>query len=222
MADLSNWKGCPAPQPVTLEGRYCVLEPFNVDKHVDSLYAAEVLTPDAEDRFRYLPQPLPKSLEDYKDWFTKAQENKNGEVYFSIIDKRTGKAEGRFGLINVSTPHGDAEFGHVVFGPAMRRTQIATEALFLTADYLFGLGYRRFVWKLNSLNDPSRRAAARFGFTYEGLFRNHLVIKGKNRDTEWYSIIDSEWPAIKAKYEAWLSPENFDAEGKQKTKLEIA
>lgn len=218
MADLSNWKGCPAPQPVTLEGKYCVLEHFNVDKHIDSLYAAE-LSPGAEERYRYLPYTMPHSLEEYKDWFTKSMNNEKGEVYFAVIDKRTGKAEGRFALMNVSTANGDAEFGHVVFGPAIQRTQIATEAFYLVTDYMLSLGYRRYVWKCDNNNEPSKRAATRFGYKYEGLFRNHWVIKGLNRDTAWYSIIDSEWPALKAKYEAWLSPENFDAEGKQKTKL---
>lgn len=148
-------------------------------------------------------------------------ENKIGEVYFSVIDKRTGKAEGRFAVMNVVTAHGDVEFGHVVFGPAIKRTQIATEAFYLISDYLFSLGYRRYVWKCHNENKLSKNAANRFGFKFEGVFRNHWVIRGLNRDTAWYSILDSEWPEIKTKYEAWLSPDNFDGEGKQKTKLQI-
>lgn len=122
--------------------------------------------------------------------------------------------------MRIDAMHGVIEIGNILWGPAIARTRMATEALYLFASYAFDtLGYRRFEWKCNNLNAPSKRAAERFGFTFEGVFRQHMVTKGGNRNTAWFSIIDSEWPALKAGYERWLQPENFDADGRQKTKL---
>ncbi len=140
-------------------------------------------------------------------------------LFFAVIDKRSGRAEGRQALMRIDTVHGVIEIGNILWGPAIARSRIATEALYLFASLAFDMGYRRFEWKCNNENEPSKRAAARFGFTFEGVFRQHLVVKGKNRDTAWFSITDAEWPHLKAGYEAWLEPENFDADGRQLSRL---
>lgn len=127
--------------------------------------------------------------------------------------------EGRQSLMDINTEHGTAEIGHILWGPRIARGRVTTEAFFLFADYIFGLGYRRWQWRCNANNAPSRRAADRFGFTFEGIFRNHMVVKGESRDTAWYSITDAEWPRLKAGYERWLRPENFDEAGTQREKL---
>jgi RimJ/RimL family protein N-acetyltransferase len=141
-------------------------------------------------------------------------------LFFAVIDKATGRAEGRQGLMRIDTANGVIEIGNILWGPDIARKRVATEALYLCADYVFDtLGYRRFEWKCNNLNEPSKRAAQRFGFAFEGIFRQHMVQKGRNRDTAWFAMTDGDWPKLKAGYEAWLAPENFDAEGQQKSKL---
>ena len=128
-----------------------------------------------------------------------------------MIDRADGKAKGHLWMMEIRPAHGVFEVGWITYSPALQRTRPATEAIYLVGDYGFGLGYRRYEWKCNNLNEPSKRAALRYGFKYEGLFRQHMVVKGKNRDTAWYSIIDGEWPERKAAFERWLAPENFDA-----------
>ena len=121
--------------------------------------------------------------------------------------------------MDINTDHGSAEIGSILWGPRIARSRVATEAFFLMADYAFELGYRRWQWRCNARNAPSRRAAERFGYTFEGIFRQHMVVKGENRDTVWFSITDAEWPRLRAGYEAWLDPANFDTDGQQKSKL---
>ncbi|MDX1555825.1 MAG: GNAT family protein, partial [Xanthomonadales bacterium] len=143
-------------------------------------------------------------------------------LFFAVVDRATGRCEGRQALMNIKPEHGTIELGSIFWGPAIARSRVATEAAFLHLHYAFDtLGYRRFEWKCNNQNAASKRAAERFGFTFEGVFRQHLVIKDANRDTAWYSIIDSEWSRIRAAFEAWLAPENFDAEGQQLARLSI-
>lgn len=142
-------------------------------------------------------------------------------LFFAVFDKATGRVEGRQTLMRIDPAHGVIEIGSILWGPAMARSRLATEALFLFAAYAFdGLGYRRFEWKCNDANEPSKRAALRFGFSFEGLFRQHMVVKGLNRDTAWYSILDREWPSLREGYQAWLHPDNFDSNGQQKARLE--
>jgi RimJ/RimL family protein N-acetyltransferase len=137
------------------------------------------------------------------------------------VDKSSGKAAGRQSLMRIDITHGVIEIGAIYWGPLISRRPAATEALYLFAQYVFDeLGYRRFEWKCHNMNEPSKRAAARFGFKFEGVFRQHVVFKGGNRDTAWFSIIDGEWPALHAAYEAWLDPDNFDVAGSQKRTLE--
>lgn len=216
--ELSQWKGVERPHRIVLEGRYVRLEPLSVERHGHDLFAS-AQAPGADDRFRYLFEETPADYAAFLPWLEKASASED-PLFFSVVDRMTGRAEGRQALMRIDAVHGVIEIGNILWGPAIARTRMATEALYLFASYAFDtLGYRRFEWKCNNLNAPSKRAAERFGFTFEGVFRQHMVTKGGNRDTAWFSIIDSEWPALKAGYERWLQPENFDEDGRQKSKL---
>lgn len=216
--DLARWTPRPFPARLVLEGQYTRLEPFDPARHADDLFAAS-MAPGAEERHRYLFEaPMERGAFDL--WLAE-KARQNDPLFFAVIDKATGKAEGRQALMRIDPIHGVIEIGSILWGPAIARSRIATEALYLFALHAFeGLGYRRFEWKCHNENGPSKRAAARFGFTYEGLFRQHMVAKGRNRDTAWFSIIDGEWPALRAAYEAWLDPTNFETGGQQKRRIE--
>ena len=216
--DLTNWKGVARPERITLEGRYTRIEPLDAARHGDDLLAS-ARAPGAEDRFRYLFEDAPADRAAFSPWLEKAASSAD-PLFFATIDKRTGRAEGRQALMRIDNAHGVIEIGSILWGPAIARSRVTTETLYLFASYVFDtLGYRRFEWKCNNLNEPSKRAAERFGFVYEGIFRQHMVAKGQNRDTAWFAMIDADWPRLKAGYERWLSPENFDEAGQQKTKL---
>lgn len=217
--DLRQWRPRERPPREALEGRYVRLEPLSAAAHGDGLFAAASV-PDAADRFRWLPEAPPASRAAFQPWLDKAEQSQD-PLYFTVIDKATGQVGGRQTLLRIEPAHGAAEIGHIFWGPSIARKPPATEALFLFAELLFDrLGYRRFEWKCNDLNEPSKRAALRFGFQPEGVFRQHMVVKGENRDTAWFSIIDKEWPPLRSAYRAWLEPANFDAEGKQRRRLE--
>lgn len=217
--DLSGWKGVPRPDRVTLEGRYTRLEPLDAARHGADLYVAAT-APGAEDRFRYLFETKPADSAAFAAWTAMAA-GSTDPLFFAVVNAATGRALGRQALMRVDPVHGVIEIGSIHWGPAMARSRIATEALYLFGRYAFEtLGYRRFEWKCHNLNEPSKRAAQRFGFTYEGLFRQHMVAKGRNRDTAWFSIIDSEWPERARAFAAWLDPANFDAAGRQTRRLE--
>ncbi|MDI7860609.1 GNAT family N-acetyltransferase [Rhizobiaceae bacterium n13] len=216
--NLSDWKGVPRPERAPIEGRYARLEPLDPARHGADLFASAAEA-GADSRFRYLFEEPPADRAMLVAWLEKVAASAD-PLFFAVIDKRTGRAEGRQALMRIDTVHGVIEIGNILWGPAIARTRVATEALYLFASHAFDtLGYRRFEWKCNNLNEPSKRAAQRFGFTFEGVFRQHMVAKGQNRDTAWFSIIDSEWPRLKAGYEDWLRPENFDETGQQKNKL---
>ena len=216
---LSDWAGVARPERVTLDGLYTRLEPLDPLRHTDDLFAAAD-APGAEDRFRYLFESEPKGRDEFAAWMTKAAAGSD-PLFFAVIDKATGRAEGRQALMRVDPVHGVIEIGSIHWGPAIARSRVTTEALYLFARHAFEtLGYRRFEWKCNNLNEPSKKAALRFGFTYEGLFRQHMVAKGQNRDTAWFSMIDSEWPVLARAFQAWLDPANFDAAGQQKRRLD--
>ena len=216
--DLTNWKGVARPERIALEGRYTRIEPLDAARHGDDLLAS-ARAPGAEDRFRYLFEDAPADRAAFSPWLEKAVSSAD-PLFFATIDKRTGRAEGRQALMRIDNAHGVIEIGSILWGPAIARSRVTTETLYLFASYVFDtLGYRRFEWKCNNLNEPSKRAAERFGFVYEGIFRQHMVAKGQNRDTAWFAMIDADWPRLKAGYERWLSPENFDEAGQQKTKL---
>lgn len=217
--NLENWQPRPRPERKVMEGRYVKLEPLDAEKHGDGLYAASSVA-DADARFAWLPDHAPQSRAAFQPWLEKAAASPD-PLFFAVIDKQSGKVAGRQTLMRIDAANGVIEIGNIYWGPLVSRKPAATEAQYLFAAYAFDeLGYRRYEWKCNNANAPSKRAAERFGFKFEGIFRQHLVVKGENRDTAWYSIIDKEWPALKQAYQAWLDPANFDAEGRQKKRLE--
>lgn len=207
----------PAPQRVALEGRYTRLEPLSAHRHGETLFEA-LTAPGAEARFRYMADE-PPTVDSFARWIERAEKGSD-PLFYAVVERATGRCEGRQALMRIVPDHGVIEVGNIIWGPAIARTRVATEALYLTARYVFDeLGYRRLEWKCDAGNDPSRRAAARFGFTFEGTFRQHMVIKGLNRDTAWFAMLDGEWPERKAAFEDWLAPENFDGAGRQRTRL---
>ena len=217
--DLKNWTPRPRPERKVLEGRYVLLEPLSAKKHGDGLFDAATVG-NADERFLWLGEVTPESREAFEPWLEKVQASED-PLYFTCIDQASGKVAGRQTLMRIDPANGVAEIGHIHWGPLMQRKPAATEAHYLFMRYIFDdLGYRRWEWKCNNRNEPSKRAALRFGFTPEGLFRQNMVIKGENRDTAWFSIIDKEWPALKNAYEGWLDPSNFDTDGNQKRRLE--
>jgi RimJ/RimL family protein N-acetyltransferase len=209
-----------APLRAVIEGRYCRLEPIAAE-HARTLYEAAA-APGAEDRFRWLFEVPPSSEREIATWIERVRVP-DDPLFFAVIDKATSRCEGRQAFMRIVPEHGVIEIGSILWGPAIARTRVATEALYLFARHAFeDLGYRRFEWKCNNLNEPSNRAALRFGFSYEGLFHQHMIVKGASRDTAWFAMIDRDWPALKAAYEAWLDPANFDAEGRQRMRLAAA
>ncbi len=217
LTDLATWTPVPRPTRTILDGRYARLEPLS-SAHEVALYEASS-APGEESRFAYLFDDPPVDAQAFHTWMDRALRT-DDPLFFAVIDSTTGRAEGRQALMRIDPAHGVIEVGHVLWGPAIARTRVATEALYLAAAYVFDtLGYRRFEWKCHAGNAPSRRAADRFGFTYEGTFRQHMVFKGGNRDTAWFSMLDSEWPALRAAFEHWLAPDNFDAAGQQRRTL---
>ena len=205
------------PQRQVLEGRYVRLEPLGPE-HADDLWAASS-DADAAERFRYLFSHAPASLAEQQARISRSVAE-DDPLAFAVVDRATGRAGGQQSLMRIVPEHGVIEIGSIYWGPGLAQTRGATEALYLFARHIFDdLSYRRFEWKCNSRNEPSKRAAARFGFTFEGVFRQHMIVKGENRDTAWFSMLDSEWPARKAAFEAWLDPANFDADGRQLTPL---
>lgn len=217
--DLKNWQPRSRPARIVLEGRYVRLEPLNAARHGDGLYAASSVA-DADARFAWLPELPPQSRAEFQAWLDKAEASED-PLYFAIIDQTSGEVVGRQTFLRIDAANGAIEIGHIYWSPKMARTRGATEAQFLFAQYALGeLGYRRYEWKCNNRNLPSKRAAERFGFQFEGIFRQHMIVKGENRDTAWYAMIDKEWPALARAYNAWLDPNNFDAEGRQIRRLE--
>jgi len=215
-ADFSNWQPRPLPEPVTLTGHWVTLEPLTAAKHTAALWQA-VLGHD--EVWQWLADGPYKSEEGVAEALEVKQSGLAAR-FFAILPGCDSVAAGYASLMRFDAANGVIEVGNVMFSPSLQRTPAATEAMFLMARYIFEeLGYRRYEWKCNALNLPSRRAAERLGFTFEGVFRQHMVVKGQNRDTAWYAMLDSEWPARRQAFEAWLAPENFDAEGRQKRSL---
>jgi RimJ/RimL family protein N-acetyltransferase len=208
---------CPRPARVVLDGRYARLEPLSPE-HVGGLLAASAEAAS----FDYLFDVPPKDLADLRAWI--AQKAKSEDPLFhAVIDKATGIAGGRQTFMRITPEHGVIEIGNILWGPPIARTRVATEALYLAAKHVFeDLGYRRFEWKCNDLNEPSKRAARRFGFAVEGVFRQHMWVKGANRDTAWFAMLDKDWPRLRAAYERWLEPSNFDTAGCQRAPLAAA
>jgi RimJ/RimL family protein N-acetyltransferase len=203
------------PGTVTLRGHHGNVERLSVGRHRVALSTA-LRGHDA--LWTYLP-PGPFSDPAEFDAYIAACEDNKERIFYAVVDDG-GRAVGILSLMEIRPAMRVVEVGNIVYSPALQRTPLATEAQYLIARYAFEtLGYRRYEWKCNALNAASRRAAERFGFTYEGLFRQHMIVKGHSRDTAWFSMLDGEWPARKAAFERWLAPENFDRDGRQKKKL---
>lgn len=212
---VDNWTPPPAPARAVIEGQLIRLEPLDADRHAAQLFAAF----DGHDwLWDYMPYGPFASASGYHRW-AKDMQAKSDPLFYVICDRASGVALGIASYLRITPDAGSIEVGHICLSPALQRRTTATEAMFLMMDHAFALGYRRYEWKCNALNIPSRRAAQRLGFSYEGIFRNHMVIKGRNRDSAWFAMIDSEWPALREAFTAWLSPANFDAEGRQRERL---
>jgi len=206
------------PQKITLAGQYLCLEPIN-SRHAADLWRMNQLE-GAPALYRFLPSDVPPhSMSDVQAWIADKQ-LVSDPLFFACISQHTGQVVGRQSLMRMTPDHGVIEIGNILWGPTMARSRLATEAFFLFASYVFDtLHYRRFEWKCDALNQPSRTAALRFGFSFEGIFRQHMWVKGANRDTAWFSILDHEWPLLKPRYQRWLSTDNFDQHGQQKRAL---
>ncbi len=212
----AGWKVPPRPTRSVTEGRYVRLEPLVV-AHAEALHAANAH--DREGRnWTYMGYGPFKTLEAYRDWV--GEMTRNGDpMFYAIIDRASGTPVGVASYLRIEPASGAIEVGHINFSPLLQRARGATEAMYLMMKWAFEAGYRRYEWKCDSLNGPSRRAAQRLGLSYEGVFRQATVYKGRNRDSAWYASIDGEWPALKAAFETWLDPANFDAEGRQRQSL---
>lgn len=204
------------PGDVTLEGRFVTLEKLDPPRHGPAFW--EGVRRDAS-LWTYMGYGPFDSEDAFNAWFEDRAEATDPYAY-AVIDRRTGAATGSVTLMEARPAMRVIEMGNIVYAPALQRTPAATEAQYLAAAYVFDtLGYRRYEWKCNALNAPSRRAALRLGFSFEGIFRQHMIVKGRNRDTAWFSMLDSEWPARKRAFERWLDPSNFDADGRQRVGL---
>jgi RimJ/RimL family protein N-acetyltransferase len=208
----------PAPRPgaIVLQGRYGRVERLAPQRHGGDLWSA---LQGHDEIWTYMSAYGPfADAAAFQQWLA-SREQLVDPYYYTILDT-SGRALGLSTLMEIRPEHRSIEVGHIVYSPALQRTPLATEAQYLLAAYVFDtLGYRRYEWKCNALNSASRRAALRFGFGFEGVLRQHMIAKGRNRDTAYFSMLDSEWPARKAAFERWLAPENFDKQGQQKTRL---
>jgi RimJ/RimL family protein N-acetyltransferase len=206
------------PERTRLEGRDVALTPIDVAGHGPTLYALSH-GPEREAQWLYLwDGPYPSEAAFLDDLARKAVSD--DPFFYAIVDRLSGDAIGYASYLRITPRDRVIEVGSILFTPRLQRTRGATEAMYLMARHAFDtLGYRRCEWKCNALNAPSRRAAARLGFTFEGLFRQHMIVKGRSRDTAWFAMIDGDWPAIRAAFEAWLDPANFDAQGRQRSPL---
>lgn len=214
---LPHWSSPPRPGREPLDGKYCRLVAVDPERHAADLFAANAA--DREGRsWTYMGYGPFATLGAYHDW-VRATCLGDDPLFFTIIDLADQKPAGLASYLRIAPESGSIEVGHLLYAPRLQRSPAATEAMFLLMQRAFELGYRRYEWKCDALNAPSRAAAQRLGFSFEGTFRQATVYKGRNRDTAWYSIIDSEWPSLRAAFTAWLAPENFDAAGKQRTKL---
>lgn len=215
---VPGWSARPRPPRTVMEGRRCNLEPADPDRHAPDLFDA--YREDPEDRvWTYLPYGPFANVEDLRTWM---RESCMGDdpLFHAIVDRDSGRALGLASYLRIAPGVGTIEVGHINYAPAIQGTVSATEAMYLMMRRVFSeLGYRRYEWKCDALNAGSRRAAERLGFTFEGVFRQATIYKGRNRDTAWFAIVDREWPALEAAYDRWLDPANFDRDGRQKTRL---
>ncbi|WP_375689276.1 GNAT family N-acetyltransferase [Pseudooceanicola sp. LIPI14-2-Ac024] len=212
---VEGWQAPPRPDALRLEGAYALLEPMRADLHAAPIH----------DEFKgldwiwdYMPNGPFADAAGYAAWMRGA-EGQPDPWFLAIKNKETGRWCGVASYLRITPEQGGIEVGNIAFAPSLQRTRAATEAMALMMGWAFDAGYRRYEWKCNALNMPSRRAAQRLGFSYEGTFRQHMVVKGRNRDTAWFAITDTDWPRLKDAFAAWLAPGNFDNEGRQRQSL---
>ena len=210
---LSDWRGAPFPEAQQITGRYCQLERINAARHAKGLYEAYCEASDFRD-WTYLPVGPFETFDAFFVYLKKIEEQTD-PMHFAVIDLASMKPVGTVALMRIDPSNGVIEVGHISYSPLMKRTRASTEVMSLVLKYVFeDLGYRRFEWKCDALNAPSREAAERFGFSFEGIFRQAIVTRGRNRDTAWYSIIDGEYPTLRPAYDMWLDEGNFDNQGR--------
>jgi RimJ/RimL family protein N-acetyltransferase len=214
---LDGWQAPPRPSVLALDGTWARLERLDPDRHARALHDANAL--DTEGRnWTYLPVGPFASFDDYDRWLRTMAAGAD-PYFFTVIDRATGQPVGVASYLRIDPAAGSIEVGHINFSPRAQRTSAATDAMFLMMRHAFSLGYRRYEWKCDALNTPSRLAAERLGFTHEGLFRQATIYKGRSRDTAWYSILDREFPALERAYLDWLAPANRTADGRQVRRL---
>jgi RimJ/RimL family protein N-acetyltransferase len=214
---IPDWKPAALPSDEAMEGRFCRVERLDPEAHADSLHAANAL--DAEGRmWTYLAYGPFESSAAYRTW-AESMSGRSDPFFHAIIDRASGRAIGVASYLRIDPAAGSIEVGGIGYSPLLQRSPGATEAMFLLMERAFALGYRRYEWKCDALNAPSRAAALRLGFSFEGIFRQATVVKGRNRDTAWFAMIDKEWPALREAFHRWLEPANFDEHGKQRTRL---
>jgi RimJ/RimL family protein N-acetyltransferase len=214
---LPDWRSPPHPPRTAMAGRFCRVEPLDPARHGAELHAANSLDRDGRN-FTYLSGGPFATREAYFEWLNGFCRG-DDPLFHAIVDAASGQAVGVASFMRIDPRNGVIEVGHINLSPLLQRKPAATEAMVLMMRRAFELGYRRYEWKCDSLNAPSRAAAQRLGFSYEGLFRQAVVYKGRSRDTAWYSVIDGEWPALRSAFERWLDPSNFDAAGNQRVSL---
>jgi RimJ/RimL family protein N-acetyltransferase len=207
------------PERTSLAGAQVRLEPVEPRAHAESLYGLSHARPEDAVLWTYLAYGPFADHGAFAAWLAERARSSD-PLFFALVEQASGAAAGMASYMNIVPSNGTIEIGHIWFAPPLQKSRAATEAIYLLARHAFDeLGYRRLEWKCDALNAASIRAARRFGFTYEGTFRQHMVVKGRNRDTAWFSLLDREWPAVRAAFERWLAPDNFDAAGRQRTSL---
>lgn len=216
---LPQWRPPQPPSREPMEGRFCRMEPLNPELHLASLYAANQMDVEGS-MWTYLPYGPFDSLDNYRAWAEEMCRSVD-PLFYAVMDRLTSKAVGVASYLRIVPSGGSLEVGHLAYSPLLQRTPAATEAMFLMMERAFALGYRRYEWKCDALNGPSRAAALRLGFSFEGIFRQATVVRARNRDTAWFSIIDREWPALQQAFRRWLDPANFDGQGVQRERLSV-
>lgn len=214
---VPTWTRVAMPLRAPIQGQFVYLEPLHPDIHAVDLYSAIMLERDGAS-WTYMHYGPFNNLGEYRDWMLQFCCGRD-PLFYAIVDNKDRKPKGMASYQRISPEHGTIEVGHVHFTRLLRQTSMATEAMYLMMKHAFSLGYRRYEWKCDALNQPSHEAARRLGFTFEGIFRQGNVYKGRNRDIAWYSILDSEWPPLREAFERWLSPTNFDSHGRQRIRL---
>ena len=213
---VHGWTPPAFPAPLKMQRSYCTVEPFDPDAHGSALFDA---LSEIQSDWIYLPYGPFTDLASFQDWIQTTCLGDDPQFY-TLLENETGNPGGVASYLRITPKSSTIEVGHIHLGPALKRSRAATEAMYLMMDYAFSLGYRRYEWKCNALNQSSRNAALRLGFTFEGIWRQATVSKGRNRDTSWYSIVDADWPRIRKGFKRWLDASNFDSSGRQLRRLQ--